>query len=88
MLMITRTDSLIELAGGDRRHLAIDVAHVSAAMLAVERAPCGRVVQVLALAFDNGGSPLRIEGAAYELTALHQTVSEMMLEGARARPVH
>ena len=93
MLMITRTDSLVEVGHcdsrlGDRARMAFDVAHIASAMLCAERAPCGRVAQVLALAFDNGAPALRIEGSATELSALHQTVTEIMLEAASTRTVN
>lgn len=88
MLMITRTDSLVELAHGNKARMAFDVGHVASAMLCAERAPCGRVARVLALAFDNGAPALRIEGSAAELSALHQTVTEIMLEAAPTRAVN
>ena len=93
MLMITRTDSLVELgygdgSRGDRARMAFDVAHIASAMLCAERAPCGRVARVLALAFDNGAPILRIEGSAAELSAVHQTVTEIMLEAPPRRTVN
>lgn len=88
MLMITRTDSIIELGGANRRPIAFDVSRLASAMLCVERAPCGRVLQVLALMPDDGSPPRKIEGSKAELTALHETIGDMMREAATAQPVH
>ena len=88
MLMITRTESFVELGNGDKRLLAFDVADVAKAMLCVERAPCGAVFHVLALTFIDGEQPLRLEGGAMELKELHAVVMEIMLETGPRRSVH
>lgn len=88
MLMITRTDSIIEVGRGDRRQMAFDVARVTVAMLCVERAPCGRVAQVLAVVLDDGSQPLRFEGSRAELNALHEAIAGIMLPSEGERSVH
>lgn len=88
MLMVTRTDSIVELGRDGRRQVAFDTARLASASLSVERAPCGRIVQALLLQFRDGAQPLRIEGQAAELGALHQTVAEVMLEAGTIRAVH
>ena len=88
MLMITRTDTYVELGNGDKRLLAFDAAEVSKAMLSLERAPCGAVCHVLALTFANGEQPLRVEGKVMELRELHDVVMEIMLEAPPRRCLH
>ncbi len=88
MLMVTRTDSVVEVGNADRRFAAFDAGHVTSAMLCVERAACGRIIQALVLAFGDGVQPLRLEGSPMELAAVHQTVAEVMQDSAASRAVH
>ena len=83
MLMITRTEGLIELGHGDKRLMAFDAAAIDNAMLCAERAPCGAIRHVLALTFSNGAEPVRLEGRVIELCEVHQVVMEVMGETAR-----
>lgn len=88
MLMITRTDRTLEAGVGDRPRIAIDMDSVATAALSTERAPCGKIRQVLAVSFRNGSPCIFIEGAAAELGALHQTMTEILLDTQPSRHVH
>ena len=88
MLMITRTQSRVELDNGDRRLVAFDAADVIQAMLSIERAPCGAVCHVLALTFAGVEPPLRLEGSVAELRELHDVVAEIMHDLAPDGSVH
>ena len=88
MLMITRTQSFVELGNGDKCLLAFDAAAVDKSTLSVERAPCGRLAHVLALSFSNGEQPLRLEGKVAELAELHQVVMEVMQDTGPLHSVH
>ena len=79
MLMITRTDTTIELARAGTVTVCIDVARVSGVMLAAERMPCGRICHALLLMTGKGHDPIRIDGTAAELIELHHYVVETML---------
>ena len=72
MMMITRTETCIEFGLGESKAISIDVARITGAMLAAERAPCGRVLHSLLLLTDRGCDPVRIEGGLLELTEVHQ----------------
>jgi hypothetical protein len=88
MLMITRTESLIEIGRGEGRAVALDVSGLLAVSLATERMACGRIRRVLAVEFGDGRPVLRIDGSPVELAALHDTVTEMMLVWPRREIVH
>lgn len=78
MLMITRTESQIEFGVGETKRISIDVARITGAMLAAERAPCGRIFHALLLLCDGGADPFRIEGSLIELAEVHSYVVETM----------
>ena len=84
MLMITRTESTIELGRGETRPISIDVGRICSAMLAAERAPCGRIFHALLLMIGSGVDPIRIEGSWLELTEVHQYIVETMRSVAKA----
>ena len=86
MLMITRTDSTIELSRSGAEKVRIDVARVSGVMLAAERMPCGRVCHALLLMTGKGFDPIRVEGAAMELLELHHYVVETMNDEHDSEP--
>lgn len=88
MLMITRTESTIELGRADARTIRIDVGYITGAMLAAERAPCGRVRHALLLMTGCGSDPVRIEGSSAELAEVHQYVIETMQAIPSNIPVH
>ena len=79
MMMITRTASMIEFGSAESQTIRIDVERITGAMLAAERAPCGRIFHTLILSTGPGIDPIRIEGAPIELTEVHQYVIETML---------
>lgn len=79
MMMITRTESRIEFSMAESRKISIDVERITSAMLAAERAPCGRIFHALILSMGAGTDPIRIEGAPIELTEVHSYVVESML---------
>ena len=79
MMMITRTESCIEFGIGELKAITVDVARITGAMLAAERAPCGRVFHSLLLLRDRGCDPVRIEGGLLELSEVHRYVVETMV---------
>ena len=84
MMMITRTESRIEFGLGQQKAVSIDVARITGALLAAERAANGRIVHALLLLTDGGSDPVRIEGSAIELSEVHGYVIETMLSAAPA----
>ncbi len=80
MLMITRTDNLIEFGYGETTTIAIDLANITGSMLAAERLPCGQLHYALLLATATNRDPVRIEGEHDVLAAVHQYVIDTLLQ--------
>ena len=88
MLMMTRTDNLLEVGDGGRHQLKLDTSRIANASLCTERAPTGTVRQVLVLCLSDGSPCVRIESGPRELTALHQAITEMMLDQGTSSGIH
>ena len=83
MMSITRTEDAIEVSFDEDRRFTIGTGVLNGAMLAAERAPCGRIRHALILNGDACGS-MRLEGSLAELGLVHQYVIESMLARSHA----
>ena len=79
MMMITRTETRLEVGLQERGIVTIDVDRICGAMLAAERLPCGRLAHSLLLMVGRDADPVRIDGDPAELNEMHAYIVETML---------
>ena len=87
MMTISCSESLVDITLGETRRVSVEMQGVTAMMLVAERRPCGRIAHTLVVANNFGTEPLRIDGSAGELGAIHEVLMEKLV-GAWDVAVH
>ena len=84
MLSMCCSENLIEITFASSRRIAVDRSGLGAVSMVAERLPCGRVGHAL-LVMGTGCEPVRIDGCADEIGALHQVLVEMLVASSAPR---
>jgi hypothetical protein len=84
MLSMSCCENLIEITFASTRRITMDRAGLSAVSMIAERQACGRIGHAL-LVLGAGAEPVRIDGGADEIGALHQVLMDMLVAASAAQ---
>ncbi len=82
MMTISCSDSLVEFTLTSERRVSVERRGLSAVTMRAERLACGRIGHALLLVGTREHDPVRVEGDAIEIGALHQYFLDLMMGDA------